>query len=316
MTNALIYVFICFIAVIGACIGSFLNVVIWRVPEKMSLVSPPSHCPKCGKPIRWRDNIPVLSWFILRGKCRDCGAPISGRYPLVESASGLVALVFAIGILLLNWTGSPSQTFRWEAYSDFMTVWKTSMDPSSFPNSSESNPGTVALIELDESTASAVVDNFFHFLFLAVFYSILLTVVVDFALILGAVEYDKGESPASLVVASWIALIFSTFVIAYWGNEENVGERWITFLASAALGAVPSAILTRSKDMTYRLERATIGSIWGFCAGVVLALPGAILLICVDLWLSRKFKKNYFGIATFISCFLVSIAQISQPLLK
>jgi leader peptidase (prepilin peptidase)/N-methyltransferase len=73
----------------GALIGSFLNVVIYRVPRGESVVSPPSACPRCGHPIRGIDNIPILSWLILRGRCRDCSAPISLRYPLVELATAL-----------------------------------------------------------------------------------------------------------------------------------------------------------------------------------------------------------------------------------
>lgn len=73
----------------GLLIGSFLNVVVYRVPAKQSIVSPPSACPRCSTPIRRRDNIPVLSWLILRGKCRDCQAPISRRYPVVELATGI-----------------------------------------------------------------------------------------------------------------------------------------------------------------------------------------------------------------------------------
>nr|WP_241986280.1 A24 family peptidase [Cryobacterium psychrophilum] len=71
-------------AVFGLMIGSFLNVVIYRVPRGESVVSPPSACPQCGARIRPFDNIPVISWLVLRGRCRDCGAPISPRYLLVE----------------------------------------------------------------------------------------------------------------------------------------------------------------------------------------------------------------------------------------
>ena len=63
----------------GACIASFLNVVIWRAPRGESIVSPPSHCPKCSSPIRWWQNIPILSWLALRGRCAACKAPISPR---------------------------------------------------------------------------------------------------------------------------------------------------------------------------------------------------------------------------------------------
>jgi leader peptidase (prepilin peptidase) / N-methyltransferase len=72
--------------------GSFLNVVIWRVPRGESIVSPPSHCPRCNERIKARDNIPLVSWLLLRGRCRNCGEPISPRYPLVEL---LVAVIFA-----------------------------------------------------------------------------------------------------------------------------------------------------------------------------------------------------------------------------
>ena len=83
------------VGLFGLIIGSFLNVVAWRVPNGQSVVSPPSACPQCGHTIRARDNIPVLSWLILRGKCRDCKAPISAQYPLVEAATGvLFVLVF------------------------------------------------------------------------------------------------------------------------------------------------------------------------------------------------------------------------------
>lgn len=71
------------VAVFGACVGSFLNVVIYRLPKNESIVSPGSHC-ACGQPIRWYDNIPVFSWFILRGKARCCGRPYSFRYAFVE----------------------------------------------------------------------------------------------------------------------------------------------------------------------------------------------------------------------------------------
>jgi leader peptidase (prepilin peptidase)/N-methyltransferase len=68
----------------GLVVGSFLNVVIWRVPRKESIVRPPSHCPGCDSPIAVRDNVPVFSWVLLRGHCRTCSAPISARYPLIE----------------------------------------------------------------------------------------------------------------------------------------------------------------------------------------------------------------------------------------
>ncbi len=77
---------------LGACIGSFLNVCISRWPAELSVVKPRSRCPRCEKPIAWYDNIPILSWVILRAKCRNCGLPISWQYPAVEAVTGAVWL--------------------------------------------------------------------------------------------------------------------------------------------------------------------------------------------------------------------------------
>lgn len=85
------YLGFCFF-ILGMVIGSFLNVVIHRLPEGSSLVSPGSHCPRCQSPIRWYHNVPVLSWIVLRGHCKDCGEPISWRYPAVEFLTGLLFL--------------------------------------------------------------------------------------------------------------------------------------------------------------------------------------------------------------------------------
>jgi leader peptidase (prepilin peptidase)/N-methyltransferase len=88
------------VSLFGLIIGSFLNVVIWRLPRKESLSHPGSHCPGCEKPVRPYDNIPVLSWLVLRGRCRHCGERISPRYPLVEAltAALYIAVLVAKGI--------------------------------------------------------------------------------------------------------------------------------------------------------------------------------------------------------------------------
>ena len=88
--------FAAFATVLGLLFGSFLNVCIARMPEDRSVAYPPSHCPACGHNIRWYDNIPVLSWLVLRARCRDCGLPISSLYPAIELLTGLLAwLLFA-----------------------------------------------------------------------------------------------------------------------------------------------------------------------------------------------------------------------------
>jgi leader peptidase (prepilin peptidase) / N-methyltransferase len=88
-------------AVFGLAIGSFLNVVVYRVPRGLSLSSPPSACPSCGHPIRWRDNVPVLSWLLLGGRCRDCRSTVSVRYPLIEAATAIAFAAVAFAIVTL-----------------------------------------------------------------------------------------------------------------------------------------------------------------------------------------------------------------------
>jgi leader peptidase (prepilin peptidase)/N-methyltransferase len=103
-------ILLAFAGAFGLLVGSFLNVVVHRVPRGESIVTPRSRCPRCGAGIRARDNLPVLSWLLLRGRCRDCGAPISWRYPAFELATG--ALFAAIA-----WRHGPSlETLLWMGF--------------------------------------------------------------------------------------------------------------------------------------------------------------------------------------------------------
>jgi leader peptidase (prepilin peptidase) / N-methyltransferase len=81
-----------FAGVLGAIVGSFLNVVAYRLPRHESLIAPASHCPSCGTPVKPYDNIPILSWLALRGRCRGCRRPISPRYPLVEALTAALCV--------------------------------------------------------------------------------------------------------------------------------------------------------------------------------------------------------------------------------
>ena len=101
----------------GACVASFLNVVIWRVPRGESIVSPPSHCPKCGAEIRWWQNLPIISWLALRGRCAKCRATISPRYIIGETLGGILFL---------------AAFWRFGAFAPFMWVWLALMIAGSF----------------------------------------------------------------------------------------------------------------------------------------------------------------------------------------
>lgn len=94
---AAVSILVVWLFAMGGAVGSFLNVVIYRVPAGKSIVRPGSHCPACKHPIRWHDNLPVVSWFLLRGRCRDCAARISFRYPAVEAITA--ALFVLVGVL-------------------------------------------------------------------------------------------------------------------------------------------------------------------------------------------------------------------------
>jgi len=85
---------------LGACLGSFFNVLIYRLPREESIVRPASRCPACGRPVRAWENVPIVSFLLLRGKCAGCGSGISWRYPVVEAASG-------VGFLLIAWADGP-----------------------------------------------------------------------------------------------------------------------------------------------------------------------------------------------------------------
>jgi leader peptidase (prepilin peptidase) / N-methyltransferase len=94
LTTAHHVVFIVFLFALGACIGSFLNVVVWRLPRGESVSHPPSHCPNCNHKLAWKDNIPIFGWIFLRGRCRYCQTRISARYPIVELFTALILVTY------------------------------------------------------------------------------------------------------------------------------------------------------------------------------------------------------------------------------
>ncbi|RNC69870.1 MAG: prepilin peptidase [Desulfuromonadales bacterium] len=115
--------------ILGAVVGSFLNVCIYRLPAGESVVSPPSRCPACGSRIRPWHNIPIIGWLILRGKCRDCGAPISPRYPLVELLNGLLTLA-----LFLKFGPSPTFLVLFVFCSALMAITFIDLDHQIIPD--------------------------------------------------------------------------------------------------------------------------------------------------------------------------------------
>ena len=102
---------------LGACVASFLNVVAWRLPRGESIVSPPSHCPKCNAPIKWWQNVPIVSWLALRGRCANCREPISPRYIVVETVGGFLFLAVFWRVL------ASAQTVHWPSVVTLVAMW-------------------------------------------------------------------------------------------------------------------------------------------------------------------------------------------------
>ncbi len=96
MPDTAIWLIVLWLFAVGGVVGSFLNVVIYRLPRGISIVYPPSRCPKCGTLIRWYDNVPIFGWIALRGRCRQCHNPISGRYPIVEAVTASMFALLAV----------------------------------------------------------------------------------------------------------------------------------------------------------------------------------------------------------------------------
>jgi leader peptidase (prepilin peptidase)/N-methyltransferase len=124
---------------VGACIGSFLNVVAYRLPREESIVSPGSRCPKCRRAILWRDNLPIVGWLLIGGRCRFCRARVSARYPAVELATAVLFLG-----LWLRWSDRPAWAVA-AAAATAMLVAVALIDWDTFTIPDELSLGLLAL---------------------------------------------------------------------------------------------------------------------------------------------------------------------------
>jgi leader peptidase (prepilin peptidase)/N-methyltransferase len=178
---------------LGLAIGSFLNVVIYRVPAGVSVVSPPSKCPNCGHEIRNRHNVPVLGWLVLRGKCADCGARISPRYPLVEATTGilfaaLTALLIPAG---LGWAVPAYLALAAAAVT--LTMIAVDRHPAPIPIVVPSYLAVAVLL----AVASAARDDWWAFAW----------AVLDAVVLGGCVELASRAARASVNVAAVACLV-------------------------------------------------------------------------------------------------------------
>ncbi len=189
---------------LGTVIGSFLNVVIYRVPNNQSIVSPPSHCPICGHKLKWYDMIPIFSYIFLKGRCRYCSAKISSRYPLIEALTGFAFV--GIG-LHFGWS---LQFFEYIILSSLLiTIFFTDLFYGIVPDVIVIPGAVIGLIFSLIRGKSVFISSLFGMLFLFGF----------FLIVILATRGGMGEGDATFgaMIGSFIGLKFSiaTLVISF-----------------------------------------------------------------------------------------------------
>jgi leader peptidase (prepilin peptidase)/N-methyltransferase len=190
---------------LGACIGSFLNVVVYRLPAGLSLISPPSRCPSCLHPLGKTENVPVLGWLWLRGKCRWCGVPISPRYPFVEAMTGgLFVLVFeqygltwlSLGyVILISW---------------LIALALIDFDTMILPNSLTQTGLAIGLIwQIGLGFSDGGLKNAIDYLFWAILSGVIAIWLFDAILIIGTLIVGKpamggGDPKLAAMIGVWL----------------------------------------------------------------------------------------------------------------
>lgn len=246
--------------VLGAVIGSFLNVAVYRLPKGMSLIAPPSHCPACKHRIRWFDNIPIVSWFVLRGRCRDCKAAISARYPLVEAiTAGTFALLTAVEFTFKG-INLPVR----EIYNTANVVFLSRTNPE---------------------------------LYLALLYHLLLLCTL---LAAALIEIDRHRAPRSLFVPAMAIGIIAPLIWPYlrpvpaWASLPDWIGRAVDCAAGLAAGGLSAYIAWRLER-----TKSPGGMSWGLlCVGIFLGWQAvgvlAVLIAFFALFAAalRKHRKK------------------------
>lgn len=214
---AILYIPIYFLVfALGSCIGSFLNVVIYRIPAKISIIYPPSHCPKCDHRLGKTENIPVFGWLSLRGRCRWCHAPISFRYPLIETITGLLFVLITIQF---------GFTFIAFGYCCFIS-WLIALalidfDTMILPNTLTQSGLVVGLVFHSLlGFFQGDLSGFANHLFLSILSAVVAIWLFDFILIVGTLLYGKpamggGDPKLAAMIGAWLGwqnLLLTAFI--------------------------------------------------------------------------------------------------------
>ncbi|WP_228021386.1 prepilin peptidase [Vasconcelosia minhoensis] len=238
--------------ILGAAVGSFLNVVIYRLPAGLSLIYPPSRCPRCHTRLKPYDNVPVLGWLWLRGRCRYCRAPIAGRYPLIEFITGLL-FVSVLG----QFGGGIEMLGYWLLVSWLLVLALIDLDTLTLPD-----PLTISGLCLGWGfhaalayTQTQTLSGGLAGLMTAVVASIIGLWLFDSISVLGSILLGKtamggGDAKLAAMLGAWLGwqgLLLSTFLAAAIGAFGGVGaialgqldrQRRIPFGPMLVLGAL------------------------------------------------------------------------------
>jgi leader peptidase (prepilin peptidase)/N-methyltransferase len=241
---------IIFLFALGSCIGSFLNVVVWRLPrielpEKggpirdflacfRGLSDPPSHCPKCGNRLKWYDNIPILGWFKLRGKCRFCRAPISVRYPIVETVTALLFVGYYVAFFIFQWRACCPQPMVMSTWTDDLGGIHEITRP--------------AVWIFGESAP-------IYFLYMALISALLAASLIDAELFIIPIQIPWFIAIIGFVVH---AIVDRPTLPGSLNLVGDYGQVWIALSAGASLGFLVTLILWGLKIVPTSFERGEV----------------------------------------------------------
>lgn len=278
-------------AVLGGIVGSFLNVVVWRTPAGMSLVAPNSFCPKCKHPIRFFDNIPVFGWIFLRGRCRDCHAPISCRYPLIEALCALTSAGIFLAIAVRGWNPSVSSLLYWPEMSNYLADLARFLQTQSDrqienPQMNLYDPAWFEYL-VRMSCGLTAVWTLFFFVILA----------------MGLIQYDGNKIPSSFyyVIAVLICLVFQYSLFLWpritdeYSTQSLIPHPVIRLLFACATGLGTALVGCLFVPGKQRLE-------WSAACLLAACVFGGIQVPCAE-------QISFLAFTLFGACFLNLIAR-------
>jgi leader peptidase (prepilin peptidase)/N-methyltransferase len=216
------------VLLLGASIGSFLNVVIYRLPAGLSLLYPPSRCPKCLHRLRKHENVPVLGWLWLRGRCSNCRNPISIRYPLVEAATGILFLL-TFWMFGLSW-----QTLGyWAFLSWLLALSLIDLDTMTLPNSLTQSGLVLGLVfqGIIGITATSSLAGGIQQLMAGIGAAVLGLWLVEIIILVGSIALERtamgdGDAKLAAMMGAWLgwkSLLLAGFLASLVGAVMGVG---------------------------------------------------------------------------------------------